>query len=229
MPLIQTKTIPPGGWIYEQQDDSGKVVLQKFKTFGPFSDAAFEILAFRTGNKLAKATLGDAMNDLDQATCMRLGYDPQWCSAEKKTRVASPSTLPGVLGEVARRAANAVKASATGARILADWLGEGGRPVPTKLASSRAAVCVSCENNKPGIAPFTGSIARAILDQMRVKNMNGITIPNEKQLHTCAVCMCHLPLKVHVPFSLLSEHTPKGHLDRFPAKCWMLTEKTLTT
>lgn len=81
MPLLTTKTLPPGGWFYEQFDATGQKSLKKFHTNGPFNDFCNEILAMRSGNLLSGADIDTVKSDVDTYQCTRLGNDPRFCTS----------------------------------------------------------------------------------------------------------------------------------------------------
>lgn len=80
MPLLTTKTLPPGHWRFEQLDAAGKS-LRKFHSSGTFLSFCKEILQVRLGNGLARATIEEVMADADAAQCTRLGNDPRYCGS----------------------------------------------------------------------------------------------------------------------------------------------------
>lgn len=235
MPLKSTTVLPPGGWIYEQKDNEGKVV-KKFRSMAPFKDAATEIKRVRVNNKFARASLNEVMEDLEAATCERLGFDPKWCAVKKKSFPFTPVNLfkasPFHLRENAQAAGQRIGQLASGAQILSDWIGEGAQPVPIETAQARADVCTGrltghpCPFNRSGFKPVEGAAERIRLHLER-KNELDLRVEGEENLHTCDICWCHLPLKVHVPISSILAGTPDNMLLKFqqayPA-CWIVTE-----
>jgi hypothetical protein len=80
--LLTHKTVPPGGWLYNQQDVSGGTI-KRFRCMSAFMVAVEEILKFRKENRLPGATTTECANDLDAATCSRLGGDVRYCLKKK--------------------------------------------------------------------------------------------------------------------------------------------------
>lgn len=118
-----------------------------------------------------------------------------------------------------------IRADVNGARILADWLGDGGEIVGYMQEASRASDCIHCPQNKPG-HKFEEETAKAILEQVTVASEAGIHIPLPDQpsaLHTCAICNCYLPLKNLVPWKHLKNFTDPA---KFPQNCWIPKEAT---
>lgn len=231
MPLKNTNTLPPGGWVYEQKDNDGKVV-KRFKSMSPFKEACMEILKCREANKFNRATLPQVMEDVDEAQCIRLGYDQNF--VKKKAVTFTPAKLfsPVHLREGVRRVADTLGGLSNGARILLRWLGEGSKPVAPEIAQARAEVCLHVAEGKP--CPFNQNgfkpverIAELIRDQTEQKNELKLSVQGEEGLHTCALCFCSLPLKVHVPIEQILSGTPAPMLEKFKReqpKCWMVTE-----
>jgi hypothetical protein len=110
---------------------------------------------------------------------------------------------------------------ANGARILTDWLGSGGTPVPHAQAQKRADTCLKCPHNVSGV-PFIEGIASAIREQVELKNHLKLRVDGEKKLGTCEVCDCCLRLKVHVPLHVIAPDPEE--LNDFPWECWLVKE-----
>lgn len=231
MPLKNTNTIVPGGWIYNQTDANG-VVVKKFKSMSPFTDICMEILKCRQANNFPRATLPQVKEDVDEAQCIRLGYDQNF--VKKKAVTFTPAKLfsPVHLREGVRRVADTLGGLSNGARILLRWLGEGSKPVAPEIAQARAEVCLHVAEGKP--CPFNQNgfkpverIAELIRDQTEQKNELKLSVQGEEGLHTCALCFCSLPLKVHVPLEHILSGTPAPMIEKFKReqpKCWIISE-----
>lgn len=223
--LKNTNTLPSGGWVYEQPGTGWKI-----REMTPFDDVVKQIVLHRRSNNLPRATMSEAAEDLDNATCQRLGNDPQFCfdSAQKKTIRNQTTTEVDARPAVLRWLSHAVD----GGRILKDWLGEGGVPVEQSVAERRAKVCVNdCSDSEKGfnkppnfLQRVTAVVAEAILEQRRAKTNLALKVENEDKLQTCSVCECDLPLKVWVPISVLQKRTDQQTEDRFPKWCWYKQE-----
>jgi len=109
-----------------------------------------------------------------------------------------------------------------GIETLLSWLGSGGICVSQELAQERTNTCLKCEFNQSG-SVITESIASAIKAQMELKNQMGLKTDGIKSLHSCLNCGCHLPLKIFIPLDKLGN--TDEDLKKFPAHCWMKTEK----
>lgn len=233
MPLKSTNTLPPGGFLFTEKSTGFSVSKMM-----PFPYVVRELVAHRKLNNLPRATPDEAAYDIEEFNCLRLGNDAQYCIGGKKkvSHGTSPLESQSHQRSHARLVglSDKVKALGAGASILRDWVGDGMLPVPRQLAQSRADACTGrldgkpCKHNQPGSGVISG-IAEAIRAQMEKKNEINSTVEGEGKLNSCAICLCHLPLKVHVPMATIIERTPDAMIQKFqeqaPAKCWMLTEK----
>jgi hypothetical protein len=229
--MLKTRTtLPPGGWTYTQKAESG-AELHKFRSMSSFQDAATEILKFRQGNKLPRATIQEVSEDLDNAQCDRLGHDPKHCIVKKKPIVFQPARLfkaaaTHVLA-LAGDAAQKVGQLSNGAKTILSWTAQGLKPAPPGVAQGRAHICIDCPHNRPGFKPVEEA-AEFIRQAVEWKNNQKLEVQGEEKLHTCDLCFCHLPTKIHVPIEILLKDTPSAMLADIGEKkpdCWLLTEK----
>lgn len=121
----------------------------------------------------------------------------------------------------------------TGAAILKDWWEDGGQPVPKNQSQARADICagkasgIPCAYNKPGFVPIE-SAAEFIRHQIERKNKLKLAVDGEEKLHTCSICWCSLPLKIHTPIEHILVHTDIETLKEFADKkpeCWINLEQ----
>jgi hypothetical protein len=225
--LITTKTVPPGGWVYSQLDAQRKV-LKNFSSMNPFSMAYSDILDFRVGNNLPRATTNEVQEDLISATCQRLGNDPRYCfDAQKKTT----STLNG-LSNAVDRALDRAKKQIAGVLVVGDYVLHGSKPIPITESQARADVCTGRLSGKP--CPrhvqswdFNAPTRQVIRIEMEKRTKDGRTLQGEDALKICSVCGCWLPLKVDVPFVTIWKHTSDAMFDQFPkdTPCWITKER----
>jgi len=118
-----------------------------------------------------------------------------------------------------------------GAKVLNDWLGEGGAPVPLHQAEQRSGECLYGNNGKPcphNRAPkwwermFKDPIAHEIRKQLEIKNQIGLKLSKEDDLHMCDQCGCCISLKAHVPIKHIKAHHNPDHA--YPDWCWIKKE-----
>ena len=122
--------------------------------------------------------------------------------------------------------ADAIRRVADGASLLNAWLGEGAPPVSAFLAENRAAVCTTCEYNKPGRwwNKALGATAKVVRATINLKREAKLETPLDDQLGNCTACDCCLVLKVWVPIDTIKEHMNAKTKRRLPPWCWVLIE-----
>lgn len=230
MPLRSTNTFPPGGFLYTEKTTGFKV-----NGMMPFGTVVSELVRHREANHLPRATREEASEDIQEFNCKRLGNDARYCTngQKKNSTEASLSISPGHLKNRVLHALKDASKIGKGMEILSDWVGEGMRPVTSALSQSRATACIAgnagtvCPFNKPG-SRLTESIAEQIKIQMEKKSEIKVSVEGEEKLHTCQLCLCHLPLKIHVPLKTILNRTPDAMLESFKENapwCWMNTEQ----
>lgn len=119
-----------------------------------------------------------------------------------------------------------VKSIDRGVEVITDWLGDGGAVVDQAVAQRRADICMSCPMNRDG-SKMVEAVAAAIKRHVEVKNELGVTVKGEENLKECAICLCCLKLKVHVPIEVVRRHMFDGEDEKFlsaNAACWQVTE-----
>jgi len=171
--------------------------------------------------------------ELDYYTCLRIHFDPQFCTnnpttvsedVKKKLRILSqpPASQPKSAAVVVARVENA----AAGIGVVLDWLGDSLEPVPQELAEARAAVCAECpQNGRPDfIQRLEGWAASGVKELLELKNGMELKTSKDDQLHHCQICDCALKLKVHAKMEHIKAHTGQRVMDLLPAYCWYKTE-----
>lgn len=229
MRLINTNHRVPGGWRYEQFSADGRL-LKKFASFDPYAMFLGKIQDFRRLNHLPRQDLNFVDTDVQDYLAREFGGDPKYFiddETQKKTPVYRVG--PNRLANLVARGRELL----SGANILLDWLGEGLKPVAIEEAQSRSDACTGrnrtkpCPHNNPGYKPVeeTASIIRSWAEH---KNSMNLAVAGEENLHTCDLCWCHLPTKVHVPMDTIIDRTPQAMIDKFasegPKYCWMRSQ-----
>lgn len=232
MPLRNISTFPPGGFLYKQKETGFKPTPMM-----PFPTVIAEVLGHRRGNNLAGATREEVERDVHEFNCQRLGNDPRWCESNVKknsnpdTRILQAS--PAHVKNLVARVVSAIEAIGSGTKILSEWVGDGLRPVPHGRAQSRSDVCTKgnlghpCPFNKvsTGARAAAAAVGAKIKEQMEIKGQLTEKIQGEENLHSCEVCWCHLPLKIHVPIKTILDRTPDAMMNKFPDFCWIVQER----
>jgi len=108
-------------------------------------------------------------------------------------------------------------------RTMKEWLGDGGKPVATKVSQARADICLDCKFNVKNV--MTESFGDAYRRHLAAKRRMKLEVVGETLLHTCQLCRCSLPLKIHVPFKHIRayqrEEIRQAIMKGKPA-CWQL-------
>lgn len=106
-----------------------------------------------------------------------------------------------------------------GAKVIAEWLGDGGQVCDPAEAQRRADICLECAHNKQGLT-LTQEVAKAVKLYLGVKNKLRLRVKGEKRLGACAVCTCQLRLLVHEPIDKVRAAIQPG--ENYPAFCWKI-------
>ncbi len=125
-----------------------------------------------------------------------------------------------------------IRNDVAGAKLLADWLGDGGFSVPASQADWRASVCSAGNLGQPcemNVEPrwwerVKNDVADAIKAELEIRNRIGLTVKHEESIFMCRGCGCCLKLKVHTPIEHIAKHTPKSQIDKMPPFCWIKKE-----
>lgn len=176
----------------------------------------------------------EVADELDLFTCLRLNYDPQWCTGgaadvKKKTgRQApnSPQNLPRQLAANAAAAVTRAENAAAGVGVVLDWLGDSLEPVALDLAEKRAAVCAGCpQNGRPDFfQKLLGMAASGVKQLIELKNDLELKTSVDDKLKYCGACDCVITLKVHAPMAHIKAHTRDEVKAKLDPRCWMLKE-----
>jgi len=119
--------------------------------------------------------------------------------------------------------ADGVAAVRVGAKTIAHWLGDGGKPVAKEEAERRAAICAVCPKNEKGdwTRFFTQPASDLIRKQLGMAKELKLTTSRDPQLNVCGACLCPLKLKVWVPLPYILEHTDEETKAKLDPSCWI--------
>lgn len=125
-----------------------------------------------------------------------------------------------------------IRADLEGAKLLADWLGDGGVPVHPIKAELRARACTEGNNGQPcplNTAPdwwdrVKSTIADWIRSELELKNRLELSTHHDPKLHMCSACGCCLKLKIWCPPERLRQVINQPMLEKTPSYCWMRKE-----
>lgn len=85
---------PPGEYPYEQTVGLRKKFPKTVDIYGQ----AQAVADFRKGNNLPRGTFEEALQDIDEYTCVRLGNMPRWCRDSQKPYAETTPKLQKKLG-----------------------------------------------------------------------------------------------------------------------------------
>lgn len=212
--------MPPKGWSYFQPETGWRMPAPLTQSY---ATAVQMIIKHRMANpaKMLSTDPTAVGAQLQNFIAHQIAFDPNWvelADPEAKKKLQHPGFLQKLSANV-RHAVDEIRATLVGAKILAAWLGDGGHPVAIGEAQERANICLKCPNNKPHRGRLKYEVAAAILQHEKTKSELSLKVENEGALKTCAVCKCHLPLKVWVPQKHLTDTTSA---DQFPDFCWIV-------
>ncbi len=174
-------------------------------------------------------------NQVDEYNAARCLAHPGWehfVGSAEPPKTWSPSAFQirqrgNVVG------AGAVRRTAAGVKLVADWVGSGLRPIDKITAEKRGGVCVTCPNNtNPNwIQKIDAALASEIKTLIEIKNDLKLSTIHDKNLLTCSLCDCYLPLKVWAPIEHIWNNSPqtvKDDLSKVTTsdghRCWVIEE-----
>lgn len=206
---------PPNGFLYTQKET-------KWKTQGwQFDAVCLEVQRHRQANHrlLLNTNLEAIKMDVDRQNaerCLSIPGGDIYVVLEG----SSPKTFTPELVRAAARLAAGVKS-------LADWLGDGGKPVAGELSEARAGICVKCPKNLQGdmTSWFTKPASELIRKWIGTRQDLGLKTTHDAALGVCSSCACPLKLKVHTPISHILKQIPAESKADLDPGCWILSEE----
>jgi len=227
MPLRTYTHTPPGGLQYEQQDANGNV-LKKFRSDSlPFPAFCREIQRVREANHLPRATFNETKEDVDEANCQRLNYDPTWVQKKTGKTGFTPTRLFKTASAQVRAVATLFSNANAGIKTLLDWGDDGFKPVAQETAQARADICLRgdsgnpCPQNQNPAIRIPDVIATKIKTHIESKNGMKLKVEGEADLNICVKCGCFLKLKLWTPMDAILANTPNLKLENLPDYCWI--------
>lgn len=237
MPLLNRHTFPPNGFQFYQPSTNWPKSQAELAGL-TFDQVCQRIQAHRAANPRFQLStdLEVIAAELDEYTCTRLKFDPNYCTGggaypkapRPMLRLPAPGASQGGKDAVAgAEPIGKIRKLTLGIGVLIDLFGSGARSVSQDLANQRAAVCVQCPKNTPGgwETFFTGPAANKIKQFMQLKNEMELKTPLDTQLHVCNACLCHLQTKVWVPISHILKKLQPEMRNELWEKCWIRKEE----
>lgn len=193
---------PPGGWIYFQNEtrkwfsgDQGVIAL------------AEEIALHRQYRELPRASEDEALEDIHEQICNRLG--PEHCRPNK-----GEDWRP-IKRDFTRNLDSEQAVAFTKGFI--EFVKGHGETVAEPEAQRRAEICRSCPLNMK---------AEGCAGCSTLYHLINAVLPSGRQLpglDLCAACGCGLKAKVWMPFSVI-EAADSGRGLVYPSNCWLSAE-----
>lgn len=207
---------PPNGFSYFQKETGWRGQAWDFNTL------CRQVQQHRQANPRLRlnTNMGQIMEDVDVQNAERVAGMANTESYLLFDSSPSPKSFPPQLVQAAQRLAAGVKS-------LADWLGEGGKPVEASLSESRAAVCVKCPKNLQGdmTSWFTKPASALIRKWIGTRQDLGLKTSHDDRLGVCSSCACPLKLKVHTPINHILDRIPAESKADLDLGCWILSEE----
>lgn len=231
------QVFPPGGWEYLQPQTGWSVPRDS-----GFEEAVRALMAHRRANawvtqqnKLS-TDYNTVANEVDEYNAAKCLAHPGWehfVGNPEPPKSWTPSAfslrrrVEGVAG------ANHIRRTAAGIRLVADWVGTGLKPVEKEVAERRGGVCVTCPNNtNPNwIQKLDAALAAEIKTLVEIKNDLKLSTIHDKNLLSCSLCDCYMPLKVWAPIEHIWANSPQSVKDDLSKvvtsdkhRCWVVQE-----
>ena len=196
--VVNKVVVPPGGWRYTQPET--RVTLESLT----FDGLLYQIESHRKGNGIPLT------KDWQLRVELELCQDPDVA----RINCGAPAQGPPIkdrkvdLTDVLRFM-----------RVINEW---GWKTkfkfVKQELAEARASVCETCPMNVVvsgchGCAGVTRWMEELLPEDRRFPSKN---------INSCQICGCYLPLKIHIPLEINLKSKPSNA--EFPEHCWMETE-----
>lgn len=198
--LKSKHTYPPKGYTYIQPETRLRI------TGSNYENLIKKVVEHRAYKGLARATLEEAVLDVERQICSRLSKNE--CSPEGPDDVLRPVEESQVLS-----LSTAFKFS--GAALA--WLATGAPVVSPELLKKRQDTCLAC--------PLNNAIS-ACKCALFYKAINKLVPAGRRHdgLYVCSACACSLNAKVQMPISMVIQ-ADEGRDIRYATGCWVTEEQ----
>lgn len=232
--LINSNSPPPGDWQFTIA--AANKVLKTADVVSPPQPLSLDqfvrgVIRFINGNPWLLSqgysndfeTVKTQVREHEGARMLAMGL-PHLVQTENAAPKWNP---PQFIRRHAEGAAGAVKRTASGVKLVVDWLGSGLRPVASELAEKRAKVCVACPQNvKPNwLQTLDAAAAAQVKKLIEIKNDLKLSTSSDAELKTCTFCDCYLPLKVWANIDHILNNLSPEVKSRLHPKCWIFSEE----
>lgn len=126
-------------------------------------------------------------------------------------------------GASRRRLGESVAAAVSGLAIYRELFANKSVPVAKEEAERRAGICVTCPLNKRGGLRefFVEHVAKGITELYGVLREHNLISSRDKDLGTCAACMCPTQAKIHIDLATIHKHMKPDVLAKLAPQCWI--------
>ena len=217
--MNDTRT-PNGGWQWTQPQTKWKLDrTTKPSSISVTLDQAAELLQkHRMQNPQFNlpTAFSDVKEEIIQYNRVRLGIP---APPGPKLEPQHAKGAAGVAGHLGK--------TASGIKLLTQWLGDGLNPVPRQLAEKRALICATCPQNQEGNLwqRMDALAAHELRSLISAKKNMKLETPKDYALKTCQACDCWLPLKVWSPLKHILNNTSDSVRKDLDVSCWILSEE----
>lgn len=232
--LINSNAPPPGDWQFTIA--AANKVLKSADVVSPPQPLSLDqfvrgVIRFINGNPWLLSqgysndfeTVKTQVREHEGARMLAMGL-PNLVQTETSPPKWNP---PQFIRRHAEGAAGAVKRTASGVKLVVDWLGSGLRPVASELAEKRAKVCVKCPQNLKSnwLQSLDAAAAAQVKKLIEIKNDLKLSTSSDSELKTCTHCDCYLPLKVWANIDHILNNLNPVVKSRLDSKCWIFSEE----
>jgi hypothetical protein len=217
--MNDTRT-PNGGWQFLQAQTKWKLDrTTKPSSISVTLDQAAELLQkHRMQNPQFNlpTAFSDVREEIINYNRVRLGIpDPPGPKLEPQHAKGAA----GVAGHLGK--------TASGIKLLTQWLGDGLNPVPRQLAEKRAQVCATCPQNQEGNLwqRMDALAAHELRSLISAKKNMKLETQKDYALKTCQACDCWLPLKVWAKLHHILDNTSPEVREALDVSCWVTAEE----
>jgi hypothetical protein len=195
------------------------------RPWASFNEVVQSLIAHRKGNPhynlpTDQQTVEELVDFANAQRCLDQGWNQYIVEGGAEMVLPKPLSPPSLLRKLGRVVGG-------GSKSLLSWLSSKEEAVPIEEANRRAVICVGCPNNKREAFAsfFTMPVSSAITAAIQMKNGWNLTTDHDENLGVCGVCLCPLPLKVHMPIDIIRKETPGAVMAELPDFCWIKETK----
>ncbi len=196
MALLKSRSTPPGGWTYLQAETQAIITDEN-------KDALVDrVVEHRKYKGLTPTDREEVRKEIERQICQRLGHRECRKEGDDDPWIPQDNSRPAItLAKVMAFSRAAIEFVRTGMHL-----------VPKEVAEERAAICLTCPENRKATGCNCGDYHAVV----------AAAIPEERKiggLFVCWNCGCDLTSKVNLSDGvILASNKSLGN--QFPHYCW---------